>query len=263
MGFSAIINFAVGLALIVYGIYSNGTIGAFLSFESLCITLGGTVAAVGISFPVSELAKIPAHLKLVLFPKKYRPQETIRRLSELALVARRDGILALEGALTERDDPFLKSSVLLIVDSIEHTKALGLLNKQLDYITYRHENSWAIYRKAASFAPAFGMIGTVIGLINMLNNMNLSGGPETLASGMALALITTFYGTVLANLVFLPFASRLQALHNEEMFCKELIVEGVLAIQDGSNPKFIEDYLQSFAAQNIKRKDATPRAERP
>lgn len=253
MGFSAIFSFVVGILLILFGIYSNGSIEAFISFESLCITLGGTLAAVGISFPVSDLLKVPGHLKLVVFPQKYKPQDTISRLTQLALVARRDGILALEAALTEKDDPFLRSSILLIVDSIEHTKALSLLNKQLDYTTYRHETSWAIYRKAATFAPAFGMIGTVIGLINMLNDMNVSGGPDSLASGMALALITTFYGTVLSNLVFLPFASRLQALHNEEMFCKELIVEGVLAIQDGSNPKFIEDYLQSFVSAKSKK----------
>lgn len=212
----------------------------FYDLPSIMIVLGGTLASLMISFPMKNFTKIPKHMKIVLFPKKYNPQEYIEQIVFFAKEARINGLLALEDKLSETKDKFLKTSILLVVDSVEPEKVRALLNKELENLEERHAQDMSFYNKAAEYAPAFGMIGTLIGLVNLLANLE---DTASLTANMAVALVTTFYGTILANLIFKPIASKLKARHDEEFLCKVIISEGVQAIQDGDNPNFIQEKL--------------------
>ena len=177
--------------------------------------------------------------------------EYIDLLVEFSQVARKNGLLTLEEMANKQTDPFFKQSIMLIVDATDPEKVKSMLNNDLEYLAERHSDSVGIYEKASSFAPAFGMIGTLIGLVNMLKNMNLDGstGASSLGSDMSVALITTFYGCILANLVFSPIAKKLSIRNDEEYLCKQIIIEGVLSIQSGENPKFMKEKLISYLSQ--------------
>ena len=149
-------------------------------------------------------------------------------------------IAALESKLEETKDPFLKNSMMLVVDAVEPEKVKQLLEKELDYLDERHAQDRAFYDKAAAYGPAFGMIGTLMGLINLMKKLS---DPDAIPPAMALALVTTFYGSVLANCIFTPISNKLRVRHEEEYLCKLIIAEGVESIQAGDNPTFIEEKL--------------------
>lgn len=156
----------------------------------------------------------------------------------------------------QHEDRFLRDSVMLIVDAIEPEKAKEILDNELDCLADRHARGRQVFGRAAAFSPAFGMIGTLIGLINMLrgSDITVEGGAQQMVAGMAVALITTFYGTIFANLVLTPISNKLKARHDEEMLCKEIIVEGVLAIGAGDNPRHIEERLYAFLKSSEREK---------
>lgn len=247
MDLMSLLGYIFGIGFVLLSIMLNsdfsispGNLIQFYDLPSIMIVIGGTIAATMISFPAKSLAKIPKHLKIVLLPKKYNPQSYIEQIVFFAKEARINGLLALEDKLNQVEDKFLKNSLLLVVDSVEPEKVKALLNNELDYMDDRHNQDQAFYLQMAEYAPAFGMIGTLIGLINLLANLS---DQEALAASMAVALITTFYGTILANLFFKPIARKLKERHNEEYLCKMIIAEGVQAIQDGDNPNFIQEKL--------------------
>lgn len=249
MDISTIIGIVAGLGLIVYGIISGGgELRSFYDFSSILITIGGTVSATVATFPLSTFKALGTHMKIVFGKNPYKPQEYIEVLVEFAQEARRKGILALEDKAMGQKDKFFSKSVMLVVDAVDPVKTKEMLENELDCIDARHAASRAIYDRAAAYAPSFGMIGTLIGLINMLANLDMDaeGGSKQLTSGMATALITTLYGSMIANLVFQPFSNKLKVRHEAEMLCKSIIVEGVIAIQAGDNPKHIEERLNSF-----------------
>ena len=258
MDFTGIIGLVAGLALIFYGITSFTDIDAiksFIDYQSMAITFGGTIASTLIAFPISYFKKIPSQLKIAVSRNKYDPKKYIALIVEFAQEARKKGLLSLEEKANGLDDSFLRESILLIVDAIDPDKVKEILGNELDSLEERHSLGWGFYEKSATFAPAFGMIGTLIGLINMLGNLDMdsSSGASTLGHGMAVALVTTFYGSLMANLVLVPIGHKLHMRHNEEMLCKEIVVEGVIAIQAGDNPKHIEQRLSAFL--NEKRRD--------
>lgn len=218
--------------------WSNIT--AFFDVSSIFITVGGTIGVMMISFPGKNFLKVGKHLKILVRPRKYDPKQYIDKIVELALEARMKGLLSLEDKLHEIEDPFLHSSLMLVVDSVDVEKVRALMVSELEQLDERHALDREFYEKGASYAPAFGMIGTLVGLILMLGNMS---DVDTLASGMSTALITTLYGSILANIIFLPISTKLKARHDEEFLCKNLIMEGIIAIQEGDNPKFIEEKL--------------------
>lgn len=212
----------------------------FFDIGSIAIVFGGTLGAMFVSYPVEFFKKIPKHIKMVVFPAKYNPTEYIEQITEFAKEARINGLLALEEKMNDIDDVFMKNALLLVVDSVEPEKVKMLLSNELDYLEDRHAQSIAFYMKMAEFAPAFGMAGTLIGLINLLANIS---DADSLASNMAVALVTTFYGVLIANVFCKPIANKLKKRHEEEMLCKVIISEGVQSIQDGDNPQFIEEKL--------------------
>jgi len=223
----------------------------FFDPSSILITVGCTFAVVVASFPPKMLKAMPKHFKIMLNTKKYDPMYYIDQLVELAQVARKNGLLALEEKANAQTDPFFKQAIMLIVDANDADKVRGILNNDIECMSARHDGVAGMYERGSSVAPAFGMVGTLVGLINMLKNMNLSGdgGSSSIGSDMGTALITTLYGCVLAHVIFNPIASNLRTRDEEEVLCKMIIVEGIMSIQSGENPKSLREKLLTFVDQ--------------
>ena len=223
----------------------------FFDAASIFITIGCTLFIVVASFPGPMLKAMPKHFKIILKNKMYDPKGYIEQLVELAQIARKNGLLSLEEKANEQTDPFFKQAIMLIVDANDQDKVRGILENDIECMSARHEDAAALYDKASSVAPAFGMVGTLVGLINMLKSMNLSGdgGADSLGTSMGTALITTLYGCLLAHVVFGPVAQLLRGRDSEEVLCKQIIVEGVMAIQAGENPKSLRERLLTYMSQ--------------
>ena len=223
----------------------------FFDAASIFITIGCTIFIVAASFPGSMLKAMPKHFKIILNNKMFDPKGYIDQLVELAQIARKNGLLSLEEKANEQTDPFFKQAIMLIVDANDQDKVRGILENDIECMSARHEDDAALYDKASSVAPAFGMVGTLVGLINMLKSMNLSGdgGADSLGTSMGTALITTLYGCLLAHVVFGPVAQLLRGRDSEEVLCKQIIVEGVMAIQAGENPKSLRERLLTYMSQ--------------
>ena len=247
MDIIGIVGLVLALVLMVFGVTFSMTTGInfanlinFIDYPSVAITIGGTFAVLMISFPVESFIKIPKHLKIVFMPEKYDPMSYITSLTEFAKEARIKGLLSIESKLASVKDDFLKRSLMLVVDSIDAEKVHQILDDELNYIEERHVSDIEFYQKGGAYAPAFGMIGTLIGLVNMLQQMS---DPDSIGPAMAVALLTTLYGSMLANIFFIPIANKLKIRHDEEMVCKLIVADGVRAIQAGENPRFIEEKL--------------------
>lgn len=255
MDFTTIIGIIGGLFFITSAIMGGGDISNFIDLPSVAIVIGGVLCSVIASFPFSMLKNVGVHMKKLMSAKEYTPEPVINTIVEFAHIARRNGLLALEDKANALEDPFFKQGILLVVDAMEADKVRELLETEVDNMSARHEEEVAIYDKASQYAPAFGMIGTLIGLINMLKSMDLSdGSSDSLGASMATALITTFYGCILANLVFMPIAKKLRIRNEEEIIYKQIIIEGVMSIQAGENPKVIREKLTSLLRQKQQKK---------
>ncbi|MEG0894508.1 MAG: motility protein A [Oscillospiraceae bacterium] len=239
-------------------VFTMKNCGGFFDVTSIAVTIGGTIAATLCCFPLGVFKNIGKHMGIIFGKSKHDPKEYIDTIVSYAQDARRQGILSLEDKVADQKNQFLKSSIMLIVDAIEPAKTQAILENELNNLDDRHMEGVKIYEKASSFAPAFGMIGTLIGLVNMLAGLDLNAadGASKLTSGMAVALLTTFYGSIFANLFLTPFATKLRYKHAKEMICYQIIVEGVLAIQAGDNPKNIEERLLAFLPQKERTKVA-------
>lgn len=252
---TTILGYIAVLGAIVFGIsWSDGGLDFtllqnFLDAPSVFITVGGTFFALLASFPPGTFKLVPGHFKMVFSKDKKDPYEYIEIITDLSKEARKKGLLALEDKALTFEDDFLKESVLLIVDAIEPDKLKLWFAQKLDFISQRNSEERNLYDRGAAFGPAFGMIGTLIGLVNMLKAMNLDDGPEMLGLNMSVALITTFYGTLLANCLFIPMSNKLEIAQEKEMLFKEMIVEGVISIKEGENPKYIQEKLLNYLEQ--------------
>lgn len=257
MDITTIVGWLFGIGVLLFGImFDKGDSAAgigpsvipqnilnFIDVPSIAVVVGGLMSGLMVAFPINTFAKIPSHLKIMFLPSKYRAQDYISQIVEMATEARVNGLLSLEGKLNETKDEFLKSSMMLVVDAVEPDKVKQLLETELDYLDERHSQDRAFYDKAGSFGPAFGMIGTLMGLVNLLKQLD---DPDKIAPAMALALVTTFYGSCLANMIFIPMSNKLKVRHEEEYLCKMIIAEGVQSIQAGDNPRFIEEKLTNL-----------------
>ncbi|MDE6923064.1 MAG: MotA/TolQ/ExbB proton channel family protein [Oscillospiraceae bacterium] len=229
----------------------------FFDAASIFIVIGCTVAIVVASFPGSTLSAIPKHFGIMLNAGKFNPMKYIDQLVDLAQTARKNGLLALEGKANEQEDPFFKMAIMLIVDANDPDKVRAILENDIECMSARHEDAAALYDKAGAVAPAFGMVGTLVGLINMLNNMELSGdGGSSIGKDMGTALITTLYGCILAHMIFGPIANNLRIRDSEEVLCKQIIVEGIMSIQSGENPKALREKLLTYIPQGKREEGA-------
>lgn len=255
MDITTLLGIIIGTYLIINGIKMEN-IGNFWDVSSVLIVVGGTLAAVVASYPLSILKDIPRHIMVLFRGKKYNIPRLVDQLVDLAMVARQSGLLALEEKAEEIKEPFFKQSVLMIVDANDPDKVRFLLERELESMMIRHDEVAGLYEKASAYAPAFGMIGTLVGLINMLKGLNLDngGGSSSLGEDMAVALITTFYGSVLSNLLFHPIAKKLRIRQDEEELYCSTIIEGIISIQSGENPKFLREHLLASLKQSQQKK---------
>ena len=221
----------------------------FFDAASIFITIGCTIFIVVASFPGSTLKAIPKHIKIILNNKMFDPKGYIDQLVELAQIARKNGLLSLEEKANEQSDPFFKQAIMLIVDANDQDKVRGILENDIECMSARHEDAAGLYDKASSVAPAFGMVGTLVGLINMLRSMDVTSGGGDLGGSMATALVTTLYGCILAHMIFGPIGNNLRIRDGEEVLCKEIIVEGIMSIQSGENPKALREKLLTYIPQ--------------
>ncbi len=250
MDLTTLIGLIAGLAIIVLGIQQGGSVITFIDPASIFIVVGGTTCAVIISYPINELVGLVSIVKKTIFAKTQPVTETIATLVSFAERARREGILALERHMEEIEDEFLSKGIQLAVDGTEPELMRSILTTELDYVEKRHGSGQGMMSHAGTLSPAFGMIGTLIGLVLMLQTMD---DPSTIGPKMAVALITTFYGAVLANLVFIPLSSKLKRRSQEEILVKEMMIEGILSIQSGDNPRIVEQKLTSFISPRLRR----------
>ncbi len=216
---------------------------AYYDLPSVMIVLGGTVAAILINYPLKDILKLMKVIKKAFLHKEQPPEEVITMIVGFATKARRDGILALEKEASRIDDDFLKKGIRLAVDGTDADTISKVLNTELDNMTARHKGGSAILMAGSMYGPAFGMIGTLIGLVAMLLNMN---DPSSIGPAMAVALITTFYGALIANLICIPIAGKLDKRSANESMIRQIMIEGILSIQLGDNPRMVEEKLMAF-----------------
>jgi len=243
MNVSGLLGFLAAVALIVWGMVAKGDpLSIFVDYQSLAIVFGGTFGALFMAFPFKVIKNVPKMIWMTIRPKKYNPQYYIDQMVEYAKIARSKSLLALEDSANDCKDPFMKSSLMLIVDANDSDRVKSMLDDAIDFMCERHEENVSIFDKGSALSPAFGMIGTLLGLIIMLKN--LSQDQSKLGEGMSVALITTFYGSIFSNLICAPISTRLKAIHKEEVLCMQIVEEGALAIISGANPRYIKEKLE-------------------
>ncbi len=256
MNITGIIGFILAMGLIVWGIMSGGEIDNFIDPPSVAIVVGGTIGAIIFTYPASVLKNTGKMLKIAFFPKKYDPETYITEMVEHCKTARMKGILALEESANACTDPFMKSALMLIVDANESDKIKSMLDDSIDFMCERHENNYAMWVKCTAIAPAMGMVGTLIGLINMLKGMDVtdSSSAGSLGDSMSTALVTTFYGCIIAHVMCGPIGNLCKYNHNQEILCLQIIEEGTLAIAAGANPRYVEEKLRMMLPATAKSK---------
>ena len=249
MDIATILGLILGSACIAFGILGGGELSSFVHASSIAVTLGGGLASTIMSFPLSDTIKAFKAVPLAFKSSKFDPFQTIQMLVELSQKARREGLLALESAQDDIKDDYLKKALELVVDGIEAEMVKTSMQFEIDSMVVRHSTVQAYFKTLAAQFPAWGMIGTLMGLVNLLKNMD---DPSNIGPAMSLAIITTFYGSVLANFICTPIATKLQGSSAEEIRMREMIMEGILSIQSGENPRLMEHKLKTFLSPDQK-----------
>ncbi len=247
MDLATIIGLVGGIALIFIGIVTGdagfAALENFGDFISVVITLGGTMTGMLTSNTIPDYINGLKSFTLAMKTLKVNEGGTIKKIIDLSNVARKEGLLALEEAAGDLEDQFMKKGVLLIVDGTDPDLVRAILETELSCVEARHKKVITFWSNMAAMGPAWGMIGTLIGLVNMLKNLE---DASTIGPNMAVALLTTLYGSMLANWVATPIANKLSVNNETEVMMKEVMIEGLLSIQAGENPRVIEEKLKSF-----------------
>ena len=234
------------LGMLVFGIISAAGVsgfGSYIDIPSAIITFGGAFAAVMTSYSMSDYLAGIKSIKLIFKAPAVNTPDLIKKIIDLSNVARKEGLLSLEESASDMDEPFLKKGILLVVDGTDPDLVRGILETEMECIDSRHKGTAGFWETLGAMGPAWGMIGTLVGLVNMLNNMS---DASSIGPSMAVALITTLYGSLLANWICAPTAAKLKADNAVEMMQKQVMIEGLLSIQAGENPRVIEEKLKSF-----------------
>ena len=249
MDLASLIGIIMCIALVIFAIASGdeglGALMNFVDFQSVLITIGGSVCAVLTSNSMKDFLGGLKSISLIFKAPSLDTSGIIKKIIDLSNVARKEGLLSLEEAAGDLNDEFLKKGILLIVDGTDPDLVRAIMETELVSIDARHKKRMGFWDGLAGMGPAWGMIGTLVGLINMLKNM---ADASSVGPAMAVALITTFYGSMLANWICIPVSAKLKANNDEEMMVKEIMIEGLLSIQAGENPRVIEEKLKSFLA---------------
>ena len=224
-------------------IFMGGGINIFINVPALMIVVGGTLGATMINYPLGDVLGVFKVVRKALFARNISIGELIKRFIDFAQKSRREGILALEGELKSVNDEFLKKGIQLSIDGLEPQEIRDILETELDFIRSRHHLGAEIFMTMGTFAPALGMIGTLVGLVQMLQSME---DPSSIGPAMAVALLTTFYGSIMANIFCMPIAGKLKTRSKEEALSKEMTIQGVLSLSNGDNPRILEQKLVAF-----------------
>ncbi|KAA0216636.1 MAG: motility protein A [Leptolyngbya sp. PLA3] len=239
----AIVALALGVVL------GGGNPVALIDLPSIAVVFGGTFGAILASFPLARVTKLHAVVLKSVFSKPVDPVGTITDLVRYAEIARREGILALENLVPEMKDDFIVRGIKMAVDGTDPELINQIMETELEAIIDRHAQGKQILDTTGRYAPAYGMIGTLLGLIFMLSNMD---DPSKIGPGMAVALITTLYGAIIANMVTGPMGDKLQARDGEEVLVKTIVIAGVMAIQSGDNPRVVESKLMTYLPPGVR-----------
>ena len=244
MDLSSLIGFLLAFGLIIGSmLMGSAPMSAFIDIPSMMVVIGGAIAAAMMCFPLKAMIGTPNVMLKVFLSKADDIPALIEQIVSLAETARRDGLLALEGRMEEVTNPFIKLGIQMAVDGTRPEVIEDILRTDIDAVAGRHRDGKAVMDQLGRFAPAYGMTGTLMGLIMMLSDMS---DPSGIGKGMAVALITTLYGAIISNAVFMPFAEKLGHNNKAELNSLEIIVRGVMAIQSGENPRVIEQKLNTF-----------------
>ncbi len=249
MDIATLIGICTAFALVVGAILMGSGLTLFINIPGLMIVAGGTLGATMINYPLPDILKVTKVVKNAFFHRKQTVKELIGEFVALAGTARREGILALESSIGDMRDEFMRKGLQLSIDGLEPSSIREILSTEIDSIQDRHKLGAEIFTTLGTFAPALGMIGTLIGLVQMLQTMD---DPSTIGPAMAVALLTTFYGALMANVLFLPIAGKLRNRSSEEVMAKELMAEGIMSIAKGDNPRLLEQKLNAFLAPQLR-----------
>ncbi len=245
MDIASIIGMVSGVGFVLATILMGSGLGMFINIPSIMIVVGGTFAATLIAFPLPDFLKvISVTIKVFMF-RIEAPEDLINKLVEISNKARKGGLLSIEGDIKDVSDPYLATALQMTVDGVKTEDIAAIMQKKMAVLQKDHKIGWSIYKSMGSYAPAFGMVGTLIGLVQMLANLD---DPSTIGPKMAVAMITTFYGAVLANLFFIPMGDKLKLRSEEEMKNMTLLFEGVVSIREGEHPRMLEDKLNVYLA---------------
>ena len=247
MDLAVITGLFLGIGSVLTAIVlEKGQLSAYFNFAAFLIILGGTFAATTISTSVKEILRLPALLKIV-FTKNNENDlgEIIDLLSSMAMLMRKEGILAIEKKIDEVDDPILKKGLQMVADGEDSSIISELINAEINAMEARHEKGINMFSMMGGYAPTMGIIGTVLGLVNMLMSLGTNGG-ESLGKSVAVAFIATLYGILFANIILLPISSNLKFKSTSEILEKELILQGLIGLQSGLSPKLVEERMKSF-----------------
>ncbi|HHM05400.1 MAG TPA: flagellar motor protein PomA [Gammaproteobacteria bacterium] len=250
MDIATLLGLLGALGSIGLAIFMGGSAGMFVNGPGLLIVVAGTLAVILMKFPLSTTLKAFSIALKAFFHKSEDPNQLIDQAMELALIARKEGLLGLESA--EVSNSFLKRGISYVVDGFEPEVVRGTLSKDINMTIERHEQGQSIFKSIADVAPAMGMIGTLIGLVQMMANMD---DPKAIGPAMAVALLTTLYGAIIANALAQPIADKLAIRSNEERMLKYLVLESIDAIQEGMNPRMMEGLLKTFLPENKRDKE--------
>ncbi len=249
MDLATILGVAIAFGLMLMAIVQGGPLSIFFNIPSVLIVFGGTAGVALVHYPFKDIAGAMAVAKKTILSKDESPNFLIVQLMGFANKARKEGILSLQGMMEDVEDNFLLKAMQMAVDGQEPDTLRSMLNTEVEYIKERHDKGAAIFVSLAAYAPAMGMVGTLIGLVQMLMNMS---DPDAIGPAMAVALLTTFYGAVLANVLFSPMAGKLKNRSSSEVLIKTLIIEGMQSILSGENPRIMEQKLHAFIAPKLR-----------
>ena len=242
----------IGVVMVIFGIFSSGGFAAFENFvdlPSVFITIGGSISSVMTAHKLPDFINGFKSISLPFQDKIVNPGQVITQIIELSNIGRKEGLLALEEAANNIEDDFLKKGIMLVVDGTDPELVRGILETDLYCLQDRHSRVIGFWEKWAEMGPAWGMIGTLIGLVNMLKQLN---DPDSIGPQMAVALLTTLYGSLIANWMCTPISYKLKENDALEVMMKEITIEGLLSIQAGENPRVIEEKLKSFLAPKVR-----------
>lgn len=245
MDIATLIGIIISFGLVIISILLGGDGAWFINAPSLMIVFGGTMGATLLSYPLGDVLSVFKVAKHVFMHKSQSVSDLIPLITGFAKKARQEGILSFESQLENIEDPFLVQGIQMAIDGMESSAIEDVMVTEIIYLEERHRLGSDIFTTMGGFAPAIGMLGTIIGLVQMLMQME---DPSQIGAPMAVALLTTFYGTMLANLVFIPVAGKLKTRSKQEILIKQMVLQGVLSIQSGDNHRVVEQKLKAFIA---------------